>query len=81
MILLNETEKAGKIGGWSFNIETLTQNWTQETFNILEIDTTKGEPGVPEGIYFIDELYRHNAELAINRAIEFGEPYDQKCRI
>ena len=81
MILLRETEKAGKIGGWTFDIKTSTQTWTNETFKILEIETTKGEPKVPEGIEYIDELYRHKAELAIKRAIEFGEPYEQEWKV
>ncbi len=81
MILQRETEKAGKIGGWSFNVKTLIQNWTQETFNILEIDTTYGEPKVQEGIKFIDEPFRQSAEIAIKRAIEFGEPFEQEWKV
>jgi hypothetical protein len=81
MILLNETERAGKIGGWSFNVESLTQKWTQETFNILEISTTQGEPKVPEGIEFIDDSCRRAAEIAIKRAIEFGEPFNQEWKV
>jgi PAS domain S-box-containing protein len=77
-ILLDETERTGKIGGWTFNTETLTQTWTQETFDILEIETTKGSPMVPQGLEFIDEPYRQMAELAIQRAIEYGEAYDQE---
>ena len=76
--LLEEVERTGKIGGWVFDVATLEQNWTQETFHILEIDTTQGEPKVPEGLGFIDEPYRHLAENAIRRAIEFGEPYEQE---
>ena len=76
--LLNEAEKSGKIGGWEFNVVTLTQTWTEETFRILEIDLIKGEPKVPEGIEFIDPEFRPMAKEAINRAIEFGEPYEQE---
>ncbi len=78
MILLRETEKAGRIGGWSVNVKTLIQNWTQETFNIFEIDILKGEPKVPESIKFIDEPFRQTAEIAIERAIKFGEPFEQE---
>ena len=81
MILLYETERAGKIGGWSFNVKTLTQNFTQETFNILEIDSANGEPKVPEGIEFIDDSSRRTAQLAIKRAIEFGEPFVQEWNV
>jgi PAS domain S-box-containing protein len=76
--LLNATERSGKIGGWEFDVETFTQEWTEETFRILEIDTTQGEPKVPEGLGFIDPPYREMAETAIKNAIENAEPYDQE---
>ena len=81
MILQTETEKAGKIGGWSINVKTLIQNWTLETFNILEIDTTMGTPQVTEGIGFIDKSFRQTAEIAIKRAIQFGEPFEQVWKL
>jgi PAS domain S-box-containing protein len=76
--LLREAEKTGKIGGFEFFVDSLTQNWTEETFHILEIDTTKGEPKVPDGIEFIEPEFRPMAESAIKNAIELGEPYDQE---
>ncbi len=79
--LLLEAEKAGRIGGWEFDINTLTQSWTDETFRILEIDLTHGEPIVPKGIEFINPPYRATANEAIQRAIEHGEPYDQEWEI
>jgi PAS domain S-box-containing protein len=79
--LLHEVEKAGKIGGWIFDVETLTQTWTEETFRILEIDLENGEPKVPQGVEFIDPAFRPMAEQAIQRAIEFGEPYEQEWEV
>jgi len=79
--LLSETEKTAHIGGWVFDAEKLTQKWTEETFRILEIDVTKGEPKVPEGVDFIAPAFRPMAEQGIRRALEFGEPYDQEWEI
>jgi len=79
--LLNETQKSGKIGGWVLDINTYTQTWTEETFHIFEIDLTKGEPESPEGMDFIAPDFRQMAENAIQRAIEYGEPYDQEWEI
>ena len=76
--LHGETEKTAKIGGWTFDIETMNQTWTDEVFRILEIDLSKGAPKVPEGIAFIDPPYRQMAELAIQKSIENGESYDQE---
>jgi PAS domain S-box-containing protein len=79
--LLLETEKTGRIGGWEFDVNTLTQNWTDETFHILEIDISQGEPKVPQGLEFINPPYRAMAEQAIQRAIEHGESYNQEWEI
>jgi len=80
-ILLCETERMAKMGGWEFDVNTLTQTWTEETFRILEIDPGEGTPVVPEGLTFITPAHRPDAERAIQRAIEFGEPYDREWEI
>jgi len=80
-ILLTETERTGKIGGWVFDVETLTQTWTDEVFHILEIDITQGTPKVPEGVGFINPEFRPLAEKGIQRAIEYGESYDQEWMV
>ncbi|MBU1013646.1 MAG: PAS domain S-box protein [Bacteroidetes bacterium] len=77
-LLYDETEKAAKIGGWTFDIETMEQTWTDGIFCILEIDLSMGAPKVPKGITFIDPPYRQMAESAIQKSIENGEPYDQE---
>ncbi len=79
--LLKSAEAAAKIGGWEFDVETLKQFWTEETFRILEIDLSNGEPDVPEGLDFILPEYRVEAEKAIQRAIQYGESYDQEWEI
>jgi PAS domain-containing protein len=79
--LLNETQKMGKIGGWVLDLKTFAQTWTEETFNIFEIDLPPGESKTPEGAGFIAPEYRDMAENAIQRAMEFGEPYDQEWEI
>ena len=79
--LLYETERTGKIGGWVFDAETLNQTWTEEIFNILEINLSGGEPKVPEGVEFIAPEFRPLANHALKRAIENGEPYDQEWEV
>ncbi len=79
--MLKSIEKAAKIGGWEFDVETMAQTWTEEVFHILEIETTHGAPDVPEGIGFIAPEYQPMAMLGIQRAIEFGEPYNQEWEI
>ena len=81
MIMLSETERAGKIGGWTIDVKTFTQNWTLETFKIFEIDTIRGEPNVIDFIEMIDGPFRLNAELVIKRAVEFGEPFNYEWKM
>ncbi len=79
--LLKTIEQAAKIGGWYFDVGTMVQTWTEEIFHILEIDTSHGAPDVPEGIGFIAPEYQPMALLGIQRAIEFGEPYNQEWEV
>ncbi len=79
--LLRVAEEVGKIGAWEFDVETLEQHWTDETFRILEIDLDHGTPAVPEGLGFILPEYREKAERAMQQAIEFGEPYSQEWEV
>jgi PAS domain S-box-containing protein len=79
--LLQESQHLAKIGGWEFFVDTLTQTWTEETFRILEVEMTGDAPKVPEGVNFIAPEYRPMADKAIQRAMEFGEPYDQEWEV
>ncbi len=79
--LFKETEKTGKIGGWQFDPTSLKQTWTDEVFQILEIDLEHGAPEVPKGLEFIDPQFRPSAEKAIQQAMEHGEPYNQEWMI
>ena len=80
-VLLNETEKMGKIGGWSFDAEKSAETWTEETFRILEIDLIQGAPKMRGGLDLIAPAFRPMAEHAIRQAIESGVPYDQEWEV
>jgi PAS domain S-box-containing protein len=73
--LLNETGKIGKVGGWEFNIDTLKQIWTEETYLIHEVDFDF-DPNVENGINFYTSASKPIIDKAIKRAIEFGESFD-----
>lgn len=78
--LLSETEKIGKVGGWEFNMDTLEQSWTEETYNIHELpydyDTT-----VENGINFYTPESLPVIQNAVKLAIEKGEPFDLELEI
>lgn len=75
--LLSEAQQIAKLGAFSFNVKTFKQEWTEETFRIMEVDTEGEAPEVPEGVNFIAQEYRAAADSALNDAIVKGKPYDQ----
>jgi len=79
--LLAEAQNLAKLGAFSFDVKTMHQTWTEETFRIMEVDMGGGAPEVPEGVDFIAPKYRSMADKAIQMAIEKGEPYDQEWEI
>ncbi len=79
--LLAESQRVAKLGGFSFDVKTMEQTWTEETFRILEIDMKGSAPEVPEGVNFIAPEYRPIANEAIQGAIEQGESYDLEWEV
>lgn len=80
MQLLSETEKIGKVGGWEFNIDTMAQKWTEEIYSIHEVDLNY-DPNVEKGIDFYTPESRPVIKKAVQRAIDFGVPYDVELEI
>jgi PAS domain S-box-containing protein len=78
--LLAETESIGKVGGWEFNIDTLEQNWTDEVYRIHELDLNFKQD-VDHGINFYSPASKPIIEKAVQRAIEFGEPFDLELEV
>ncbi len=78
--LLNEAGIIGKVGGWEFDIDTLKQTWTEETYLIHEVDFNF-DPNVENGISFYTSDSRQIIENAVKKAIEFGESFDLELEI
>ena len=78
--LLSETESIGRVGGWEFNIDSLIINWTEEVYRIHEVDFDF-DPNVSKGINFYAPSSRPIIEKAVQRVIEFGEPFDLELEI
>ena len=78
--LLAITERMGKVGGWEFNIDTGKLIWTDEIYNIHEVDFSY-EPTVTEGLNFYAPASRPIIEQAVQRAIDYDEPFDAELEI
>lgn len=78
--LLSETEKLGKVGGWEFDTITRKQIWTKETYAIHELDDHLSLT-VEDGLKFYIPLSIPVIELAIQRAIDYGESFDLELEL
>ncbi len=78
--LLSETEHIGKVGGWSFNVDTMLQTWTDEVYRIHELEPPH-KPTVDEGVNFYAEVSRPIIAKAVRRAIEYGEGFDLELEL
>jgi len=78
--LLAEAEVIGKVGGWEFDIETKQQTWTKAVYDIHELDSA-AHPTLQQGINYYAPASRPIIELAVQRAIEQGEPFDLELEI
>lgn len=78
--LLSVTNQIAKIGGWSFDVETMKGEWTDELIHIHDLP-----PNVPidvsKGIDFYTPESRPIIEKAVRDVIDFGKPYDLQLEI
>lgn len=78
--LLSETQESMKIGGWEYDLLTNELTWTEEVYNIFDLDETY-EPTLDSSWKFYDKLARQHLKEATERAIQKGEPYDVEATI
>lgn len=78
--LLAEAEEIGHMGAWEFDIDTQEQAWTDGVRRIHEVDSDF-HPTVADGIGFYTPESRPVIQLAVQRAIERGEPFDVELEI
>ncbi len=74
--ILNETSAIAKVGGWELEVATGELTWTDETFNILEVEKRENQkPTLPEGLSLFTPESTPIIDRAVTQAIECGEPY------
>jgi PAS domain S-box-containing protein len=78
--ILRDTGELAKIGGWEFDVATQDQIWTEEVYRIHEVDMNY-KPTASKGIDFYAPASRPIIELAVQRAVEYGEPFDLELEI
>ncbi|MEO5362560.1 MAG: PAS domain S-box protein [Magnetococcus sp. DMHC-8] len=74
-LLLAETGKIGKVGGWEIHVDTGQTVWTEEMYNIRELDSTF-DPTIEKGLDFYTPDSRPVIARLVQRAVACGEPFD-----
>ncbi len=79
-VLLDETGRIARIGGWEFDVARQRLLWTKEVFLIHEVDPGF-EPTVSKAIDFYSEDSKPVIALAVQRALDNGEPFDLELEV
>ena len=77
--ILNEAQALGKLGGWQLDVQTGQTVWTEEVYNIHEVETDFDHNRV-NGIDFYHPDYRAVITEAITEAIENHIEFDVECK-
>ncbi|WP_212637852.1 MASE3 domain-containing protein [Desulfocicer vacuolatum] len=77
--LLDAASRMARIGGWELDIHTRQVTWSEETYRIHEMDMTY-KPSLQEAINFFHVRDRERLQLAIQKSLDHGEPYDMEIR-
>ncbi|MGE0084538.1 MAG: PAS domain S-box protein [Desulfococcaceae bacterium] len=78
-LLLNETGKIAKMGGWELEPGKMEVRWTEEIYRIHELPPDY-KPLLQEALNFYHPESREHLITAIQRATDFGEPFDLELR-
>ncbi|MFC7251919.1 PAS domain-containing protein [Halomicroarcula sp. GCM10025324] len=78
--LLDQTARAAKVGGWEFDLETGSGNWTDQIYQIYEKPPSES-PSLTESIEAFHPEDRIKMQDAWQRLTKEGEPYDLELRL
>jgi PAS domain S-box-containing protein len=79
---LNEAQKIAKIGSWDFNLITQELNWSNELYEIFEIEKTPNDPDLYTK--YLSSFFPEDAEklrMNINNTIANRVPYEMEHQI
>lgn len=78
--LLAATQRLSRIGGWQWNIQTQTMEWTEETYRIHDLDPNEIQSGSPDHITRSLGCYEPEDQdilrKAFQKCVEEALPYD-----
>ncbi len=78
--ILSATQRLAKVGGWQWDVATQTMSWTEEVYQIHDLEEDRFIPGSPEHIDRSLECYapedRPLIVAAFKNCVERGQSYD-----
>lgn len=72
---LSNTKTIGKIGLWEYNLKNKTLYWSEEIYNIFEIDSTKFKPSYEDFLNIIHPEDRQIVSDAYENSLKTKEEY------
>jgi len=81
-LLLNNSQQLTHVGGWEWDVEKQFMYWTNEMYNLFDLDPDKYVPGIPGNFDLHLEGFRpedrQKIRAAFQRCLEKGESYDME---
>jgi PAS domain S-box-containing protein len=74
--LLDDMSRMAKIGAWELDVASMTQVWTDETYEIHDVDKNTYNPNVDREVSTFLPGSKELLEKAVADAISAGKPYD-----
>ena len=78
--ILSVSQEIAKVGGWQWDVEKQKMYWTDETYNLHDIEKNEFEPGSSELIQKSLECYipedKEKIRSAFYKCVNQGESYD-----
>ncbi len=78
--LRDRTERIAEVGSWEIDPDSMDVFWSDNLFEILEMDPEDEEPPLDEALDVYHEDDRDVVEEAVNLALEDGESFDVEVR-
>ena len=75
-LILNETGRMARIGGWEHNLATGEATWTKALYEIIEISPEELPPGVEEHLNYCPPHDRKVLEEAYQGSVLDGQPFE-----
>ncbi|MEC9491919.1 transporter substrate-binding domain-containing protein [Flexistipes sp.] len=81
-LLLNEMEKISKVGGWEYDVQTGTINWTEGMYNIYGLRRGEYDPSdYKKNTDFYYPEYKKQIIQAFTNTLETGKPYELQAKL